>query len=29
MSGHLQADHSPQERCPGPLEVDVVSVDVV
>jgi hypothetical protein len=28
MSGHLQANHSPQERCPGPLEVNIVGVDV-
>jgi hypothetical protein len=28
MSGHLQANHSPQERCSGTLEIDVVGMDV-
>src|SRR5919197_320535 len=28
MCGYLQADHGPQERYSGPLEVNVVGVDV-
>ena len=28
MGGHLQADHRPHERYSGPLEVDVVGLDV-
>src|SRR5262245_56064890 len=28
MCRHLQANHGPQERCSGTLEVDVMSVDI-